>query len=248
MLILLLALIALNAAMVLSLRSFPSHDGPMHVYLAMVAGHLLSGGKDYGQYFALKSLVTPYAFNTYALIAFHRLFDPLLSERLYVCLCVALLLGGFLALARSVSPAWGAAGLLAVPLALHKSVFLGFQNFCAAIGMTSVLCAFWMTHFGSWRWWKTAAFVAMLALLSVTHPVGVLVTGLSLVVHMSVLAAPDLAKSSGPWPVRLSGFVRRFRLQLVHLALCLFPLVFISRFTLLAAPGSLVFSIPYAAK
>jgi hypothetical protein len=238
-------MIALNCAMVLSLRVFPDHDGPMFSYIAHVAQDLLSGGKEYGRYFALRAVVTPYAFNIYALMTLNRIFDPVTSEKLFVCLVVALLLGGAYALSRSVSPRFGAAGLLVCPFALHKLIFLGFQNFPAAAGIAIFLCAFWCAHYRRWKWWKTVIFSAALALLAITHPTGTLITGLFLAIHAFVLVVQYFANTSGPWTTRFGGALLQIRLHALHLLLCVPPIIFIVHSTPVGTGDSLILSVSY---
>ncbi len=237
-----LVMIVLNCAMILSLRVFPNHDGPMFAYIARVTEDLLSGGKEFGKYFALRGFVTPYAFNLYALVGLNQLFDPVTAEKVLVCLLVVIFLGGSYALSRSVSPRLGVAGLLAGPFALHKLIFLGFQNFPAAAGIAVLLSAFWCAHFQAWKWWKTIIFSAVLALLAVTHPTGILIVGLFLGLHALALFLQGLANTT---PSRFGGALFQVRLHAFHLLLCILPVVYIVHMTPLQPGNSLILSPIY---
>jgi hypothetical protein len=203
----------------------------MHTYLATVAQDLASGGTEFGDYYSLRGWVTPYALSTYAMAALDRLFDPMTSEKVGVCLTVLLLFGGFWALASAVSTRPGACVLLVCPLALHKSVFLGFQNFCAAIGIVLMACALWCRLAETWRWWKSLSFACLVFLLGVTHPIGVLVLGLFVVVHLAVRTGLRIVTSRSLPPggvgVQWSDVLR----QAGHLGLFVPPLLFIGSFT-----------------
>jgi hypothetical protein len=214
----------------------------MFAYIAQVTQDLLSGGKEFGRYFALRGFVTPYAFNLYALVALNQRFDPVTSEKVLVCLLVVMFLGGAYALSRSVSPRLGVAGLLACPFALHKLIFLGFQNFPAAAGIAILLCAFWCAHFQAWKWWKTVVFSAVLALLAVTHPTGILIVGLFLGLHALAVFLQGLANTTRS---RFGRALFQVRPQAFHLLLCIIPIVYIVRVTPLHSGDSLILSPLY---
>ncbi len=61
----------------LAQKSFPTQDGPLHLYYADVITHLLRGDGAYGDYFTIKHWLPPYAFHAYVLVALNGLVAPL---------------------------------------------------------------------------------------------------------------------------------------------------------------------------
>src|ERR1700712_5538131 len=97
------ALLLISLLTVVTCRIFPSQDGPLHLYYAEVTRNLLLGTGHYQSGFVISHFLTPYILQTGVLVALDQLFDPLLSEKLLVCLYIILFCLGFRYLIHSLA-------------------------------------------------------------------------------------------------------------------------------------------------
>src|SRR4051812_1465568 len=102
-------------ALVCSLPVFPTQDGPLHLYYADVFRALLFHSNQYGGYFEIRSLVTPYAFQYYLLIALQTFFSAVVSEKVLLCIYIGLFGWSFKYLVESVTEHAGVWPLAALP-------------------------------------------------------------------------------------------------------------------------------------
>src|SRR5271165_6337573 len=69
-----LVLLGCTAAVVLAVPVFPTQDGPIHLYYTDILRSLLTHTGSYPQYFAIKSVLTPYALEYYVLLVLETAF------------------------------------------------------------------------------------------------------------------------------------------------------------------------------
>jgi hypothetical protein len=156
---------------VLSLPVFPSEDGPVHLYYATVMTKLLGGSHDaLSQAFRIRHLLPPYSLYYYLLIALLQLFPAVLVEQMVVCITIVIMAAGFYRMCAAVGQNGRWTAFLVLPLLLNWPLFMGFQNYCLAIG----LC-FWAvgTWFGRGKY-RRAIFLLLVVLIVLTHPVPLL--------------------------------------------------------------------------
>ena len=166
-----LVLLAAYCIWVLTLPLFPSLDGSLHLYYASVLGSLLSGSKEYASYYFIRHILPPYALHYYFLIAVAHFSGYVMADKLLVCLIFVTTATGFLYLARFLGPSGDLMSLLIIPLLLNWPLGMGFYNYCLAIGMALWALGFWYraVQNRSHRLWL--AFLAVVILMMLTHPV-----------------------------------------------------------------------------
>ncbi|MBC7925969.1 MAG: hypothetical protein H7039_09970 [Bryobacteraceae bacterium] len=178
----------INAILVLSLPIFPSQDGPVHLYYTEVIRDLLLNSGQYGQYFAIKQLITPYAFQYYTMIALETVFTPEMSEKVLICLYLAAFGLGFKYLLESVGRRNTPWVLTSLPFAMHSLVFMGFLNFCFAVALAMFLCGFWLRWVNRLNTRALVIIVLTFLFLMVVHPVPLAIflsfAGLTLLVDL----------------------------------------------------------------
>ena len=168
--ILLLAL----CAWVLSLPEFPSQDGPMHFYYAHIFKSILHGAHGYDSFFYVRNLFPPYAVHYYLLILLTSLVSGAMAEKLIVCLIVVVLATGFRYLAIACGRTGYLASLFVLPLLLNWSLGMGFFNFCLSLGFAMWALGLWWRARGSASLGYLLLFLAMVVVLTLTHPVPLL--------------------------------------------------------------------------
>ncbi len=186
----------------LAQKSFPTQDGPLHLYYADVMTHLLRGDGAYGHYFTIKHWLPPYAFHAYVLVALNGLVAPLMVEKLVVVLYTVGFCLAFRYLVHSVNPDNGLLPLMAFPFAHNKTLYLGFFNFSFGVAATLFLAGSWLRHYDRLTWKRSAAFFGLLALLGLTHPVALFVALMFIGVHAVLIVLARFRTGCGPIPWR----------------------------------------------
>ncbi len=181
-------------------RSFPTQDGPLHLYYADVITHLLRGDGAYGNYFAIKHWAPPYALHTYLLVALNGLVSPFMVEKLLVSLYTVWFCLAFRYLVHSVNPDNDLLPLMAFPFVHNKTLYLGFFNFSFGVAGALTLAGFWLRHYDRLTAKRSAAFFGLLALLGLTHPVALFVALLVIGVHTALLLLSWYRGAGGPMP------------------------------------------------
>ena len=184
-----LALLACTAAIPFAAPVFPSQDGPVHLYYVDVLRGVLAQSAPYADHFALKSLLTPYALEYYALLALETLFSAAMSEKLLLAGYIFGFGLGFRYLVESVAEQGTPWILAALPFCLHMLVYLGFLNYCCAVAILLFQCGMWLRFSGSLTPRRVAALIGGLCLLLIAHPVAVMVYLLFLGVHFACVFA-----------------------------------------------------------
>jgi hypothetical protein len=188
-------------AVTMAQRSFPTQDGPLHLYYADVVAHLLRGDGAYGDYFTIKHWAPPYAFHAYLLIALNGLVSPFMVEKLLVSLYTIWFCLSFRYLVHSVNPENDLLPLMAFPYVHNKALYLGFFNFCFGVAGALLLAGYWLRNYDRLTWRRSAVFFLLLALLGLTHPVALFVALMFIGVHAGLLALSRFPHA-GPLPWR----------------------------------------------
>lgn len=218
------------AGMVLSLPLFPSQDGPVHLYYADICRELLLGGPDtvYSQFFALKQILPPYAFQPYSLLLLTTVFPAEAADKVLVAAYVVYFCFSFRYLVLSGACRVPELQFLAFPLVLNRLVYMGFCNFSLAVSTALLVIGFWLRHHERMKGRRTAVFLLLLLLLLFTHPVPMLVAtgflGLHTVARL-VAGARCGQSARALWEAH--------RRECLHVATAGLSLVWIARF---AAP------------
>lgn len=144
----------------------------MHKYYVHAIASLMAGSQDYSVYH-IRHPLPPYAIHYALLLALTRFVSYDLAEKLFVCLIFLCTAYGFRYCARSLGPSGGALSLCMTPLLLHWSLAMGFLNYSLAVGLFFLAAGLWLrASDGRPGLWP--AYIAAVAILTLTHPVPLL--------------------------------------------------------------------------
>ena len=190
-----IALLAATTVILMAAPVFPSQDGPVHLYYVDVLRGLLTHSGPYARHFEIKSLLTPYALEYFALLALEAVFSAPAAEKvLLVCYIFAFGLG-FRYLVESVADRRSPWSLAAIPFCMNALIYLGFLNYSFAVALLLLLCGFWIRHSRQLQAGRVACLIGGLVLMLVTHPVPVLV----FLLFCGLYFAADVLGDAGSW-------------------------------------------------
>lgn len=173
----------------LSLPSFPTQDGPIHLYYTHVLKALFSQQPGaYAEFYRVKHLLPPYALYYYALLGLSRFVPLLLADKLIVCAYVISFVFGFRSLARAFGPNAEVMTLFASLVLLNWPLGMGFVNFCLSLSLAFWAIRLWLRFGGQAGTAQRVLFVAIAIAAMFTHPVPLLailgVAGLEVIVRV----------------------------------------------------------------
>jgi hypothetical protein len=206
-------LMAAYVVLTLAQRSFPTQDGPAHLYYADVVRHILRGDKTYSQYFAIKHWFPPYAFHTYLLIGLFSAMKALMAEKILVCLYTIWFCISFRYLVHSVNPGDDVLPLVAFPFVHNKTVYLGFYNFSFGVATCLFLIGYWIRYHSGVTKGRVAVLAAVIFMLAMMHPVALFVALLFMGTHVLLMGAERYRLGSGGVAGRMLWAFRRVRRQ-----------------------------------
>lgn len=181
----------------------PLVDLPQHLHLVSVLHRLDDASTLFPDWFARRPVLTPYLGVYYAVSLLNWLFPLELANRLFLSLYAV----GFpLSLAYLLHslrrPVWPA--LLSVPFVYGDSFGWGFLNYCAAIPLGFLTCAFFVQAIERVQHARKRAAVALaltLASVLLFHVQIFLFLAVALPVLLALTAAPEDATRREPWPM-----------------------------------------------
>ena len=173
--LLLFILLGAYVCWLLSMPAWPSQDGPVHLYYTRVLGALFSNEPSpFRPYFFIKHLLPPYALYYYALLAFSHFMPLLTADRLVICGYIVSFILGFRYSARALGANFGVTSLLASVLTLNWALGMGFANFCMSLSFGLWAIGLWLRIGKGAEMGKRTGFLALLLLITLTHPVPLL--------------------------------------------------------------------------
>ena len=176
----LLALLAAYVVWMLSLPAWPSQDGPVHLYYTGVLDALFShAASPFRDHFFIKHLLPPYAVYYYALLLLSHAMPLLTADRVVICGYMISFVLGFRYAARAIGPNAGITSLLASLLVLNWALGMGFANYCLSLSFGLWAIGLWLRMGrglpdGDLQIGRRIAFVAVLVMITLTHPVPLL--------------------------------------------------------------------------
>lgn len=187
-------------AFVLWLPAFPSGDGPLHAYYAHIYGVLAAGNKDslYASYYSLRHIVQPYCLHYMFLTLAARWVSPLKGEEYFVAIILINTALGFRYMASRYGISAPFVSLFLLPLLLDWSLGAGFLNFCFGVGLLFWAIGIWNNFTSANSTRLLLAYACILLLLTLAHPVPLLVL-LFLICGDTVLLAYLEHAQSGKW-------------------------------------------------
>ena len=138
------AVAALHLLPIWSVHLIPTVDGPSHVYNAVVLRELAAGSPEFSRVFVARLRPNPNWLGHALLFLFISVVPPLVAEKLLVSLIVLLFLAGCWRLG-------GPYAFLAMPLAFHLLLQMGFYNYSLGVGLVLHAIASWLRDQSGWR-------------------------------------------------------------------------------------------------
>jgi hypothetical protein len=167
-----LGMVLAFSAWILSLPLMPTQDGPMHRYYVHALDSILTHQHTYDAY-EIRHPFPPYATHYFSLLALSHLFSLDLAEEIFVVLMVVCFAYGLRYCARSLGPSGDTVSLFVAPLLLGWTVMMGFFNYSLGVGLLLWAAGLWQQ--ARTRPWLWIAFVSVVCLLTVTHPIPLLI-------------------------------------------------------------------------
>ena len=185
-------------AWILSLPLFPTQDGPMHRYYIHVLDAVLHGSKLYSIY-RVRHPFPPYATHYGLLLALSHIVSYDTAEKLFTILVVVCFAYGLRFCAMSFGHAGNVVSFFAAPLFFNWALMMGFMNYSLALGIFLFIAGCWQRACaGAARYW--IPFVLLVCLLTLTHPVPLLI--LIALCTLDLLLRAFLLRGASPWPGR----------------------------------------------
>lgn len=195
-------------AWVLALPVFPSQDGSAHKYYAWVIAQLLHGGSSLSASYSIRHPLPPYGSQDFFLVFLSHHMTMDMADKLFVCLIVIATAIAVRVCCGVIGPGGRWASLFVFPLLLHWNLLMGFMNYSLGLAIFLLIYACWIrgTEGRRWAW---VGFVLLVALITVTHPVPLLLA-LALCCYDLLTQAVDRRRRGeqlpmGGWAVRLTG-------------------------------------------
>lgn len=183
----------------------------MHRYYVHVLRSLLAHKSTYNVY-EIRHPLPPYLTHYGILLALFSFLPYDLGVKLFTCGVLICFSAGLRFSAEQIGPRGRWLALFSMPLLLGWPLMMGFFNFTLALGLLFFCTAYWQRIL-VYRGRALLAFAILLAVLTFTHPVPLLL--------LILLCALDLALSVlwRPREVPISHRLKRHKLQLVALGL-----------------------------
>jgi hypothetical protein len=209
-----IAMLACTVIFVLAVPVFPTQDGPIHLYYVDILRDVLRHSGPFAQYFKIKTLLPPYAFEYYSLLALESVFSPIVSEKLLICSYIVAFGFGFRYLVNSVGERNNPWTLVGIPFCMNLLVYMGFLNYCIAVALALFLLGFWIRHWLQLHLRHMATLLVCLAFMLLTHPVPVAV----FLVCIGMYFCVDLLRTGDPNSGKLISRIGERRRPLAMIA------------------------------
>ena len=183
------------SAWIAALPLVPTQDGPMHRYYIHVLDAVLHGSKLYSIY-RVRHPFPPYATHYGLLLALSHVVSYDTAEKLFTILVIVCFAYGLRFCAMSFGQAGNVVSFFAAPLFLNWALMMGFMNYSLALGIFLFIAGCWQRACaGALRYW--IPFVLLVCLLTVTHPVPLLI--LIALCTLDLLLRASLLRGSSSW-------------------------------------------------
>lgn len=191
------AVLAINIILLLSVKFYPSMDGPAHLYNSNVLGQILQGETELSRFFSINSFVLPNWTGHFILAAFNLFLPAWLAEKVLLIFYIAGIAFSFRLLVSALNPEWKGLSILIFPFAYSFLFYLGFYNFSLSFVFLFFTLYFWIKAYskdGFWAYFKVFIFLAL------TYYAAILTfffAGLSMGILTLALSAGNLCANSG---------------------------------------------------
>jgi hypothetical protein len=141
------AVLALSVLLLLTVKFYPSMDGPSHLYNSNLICHLLNGHPSIvGSYFILNKDVIPNLTSYFILSLFNSFLPGWLAEKILLILYLIGIAISFRLLIKQLNPSNAGLSVLIMPFAYSFLFHLGFYNFSLSFIFMFLAIYYWLKN------------------------------------------------------------------------------------------------------
>jgi hypothetical protein len=156
---------------------FPSQDGPTHIYNATIIHEFFHPEYSiFQQFYELNTHPDPTWFGHLILTLLLYVFDPEITEKLFLTFYVVMLVLSVRYALGVINPNSRWLAYLAFPLIYSYILYLGFYSFSMSYAMSFFVIGYWLQHSNTWRVGNLAFFGILVFLLYLFHIVSLVMT------------------------------------------------------------------------
>jgi hypothetical protein len=158
-------------------KYFPSQDGPAHIYNAFLIHEFINPTNDiFQQYYLLNTNLDPTWFAHLLLVALMYVFDPLISEKVFLTFYVVMFVVSVRYALGAINPNARWLIFLAFPLIYSYILNMGFYANSVSYVMTFFVLGYWLRHSDRWTFNNLVIFGLLAFLLYLFHIVSFAMT------------------------------------------------------------------------
>lgn len=158
------AVLAINIILLLSVKFYPSMDGPAHLHNSNLLGQLFLGEPELSRFFSINSFIVPNWTGHFILSLFNLFLPAWLAEKVLLIFYIAGIAFSFRLLVSALNPEWKGLSILIFPFAYSFLFYLGFYNFSLSFIFLFFTLYFWIKAYsngGFWAYFKAFIFLAL---------------------------------------------------------------------------------------
>jgi hypothetical protein len=158
-------------------KYFPSQDGPAHLYNAFLIHEFINPTHDiFQQYYLLNTNLNPTWFAHLLLVALMYVFDPLISEKVFLTFYVVLFIVSVRYALGAINPSSRWLVFLAFPLIYSYILNMGFYANSVSYVMSFFVLGYWLRYSDKWTLKNLVIFGLLVFLLYLFHIVSFAMT------------------------------------------------------------------------
>jgi hypothetical protein len=161
------AVLAVNLAMLCTVKYYPTMDGPSHLYNANLIKHLLIGDSPVvNRFFELNRALPPNWTSSFILAGFRFIFPAWVAEKALLFFYLVGISVSFRLLIRQLNPANAGLSIIIFPFAYSFLFHLGFYNYSLSFVFLFLSLYYWLKSYKQQSFLK---YLCMFALISLTY-------------------------------------------------------------------------------
>lgn len=196
----LILLSALSVIPIWLVTYFPSHNGPSLLLITYMLKEFGNPANAFSSYFELHPFPVPYLLQTSVVYSLLSVFSPLVAEKIWLTLVIALRPLALIYLLRSLGRGRELYALACFAMLYDFSLMRGYTSYHIGISVGLIALGYYIRNRDTWVPSRVVAFNALLLLLYFTHIVALAVTGI-------LMAAYEFALTRSP--AKILGIVLR---------------------------------------
>jgi hypothetical protein len=176
-------LIALLLVPLWAFRFFPTSDGPLHVYSAVVARDYDRGDRPrFREFFERNTRMVPNWIGPHLLSFLVGVVPPEIAEKIMWSAYLILLPVGVRYALWAIRPRAASLSIVAIPFVPNACYHMGFLDFCLALSVFFFVVGYWLKHRRHFGWPQAIVLAALLLVCYFCHLVPAAMAGLFIAV------------------------------------------------------------------